>query len=99
MMRLTANRQNQLAKLLSQKFDLPETVLQGSAGRTHDAPGWPQSYAVRTYFGRPRSSMRFSAPTAMATSVARRRSVRERNPSPITRLNRLTSDSTRARQL
>jgi hypothetical protein len=40
----------------------------------------------RTYSGRPSSSMRFSDATAMATSVVRRPSVRERSASPITRL-------------
>ena len=55
--------------------------------------------AVRTYSGRPRSSTRFSGPTAMDTSVVRRRSGRERSPSPIRRLYRLTSASTSARQL
>ncbi len=70
--------------------------ISGSDGR---CPSRSRFHAVRTYSGRPRSSMRFSTPTAMATSVARRRSVRERSASPITRLNRLTSASTRARQL
>ena len=74
------------------------TVLHGSAVQTHDAFSL-RSHAVRTYCGRPRSSMRFSALTAMATSVARRRSVWECKPSPITRLKRLTSASTSARQL
>jgi predicted amino acid racemase len=55
-------------------------------------------YARRTYFRRPSSSIRFSACTAMTTSVARRRSVRDRSPSPMTRLKRLMSASTRARQ-
>jgi hypothetical protein len=54
-------------------------------------------YVVRTDFGRPSSSMRFKALTAIAISVARRRSVRERSASPITRLNRLMDASTRAR--
>ncbi len=68
-------------------------------GRDARCPSLSRFHAVRTYSGRPRSSMRFSAPTAMDTSVARRRSVRERSPSPITRLKRLTSASTSARQL
>ena len=48
--------------------------------------------------GRPSSSMRFIAVMAMLTSVARRRSVRDRRPSPMTRLKRLMSASTKARQ-
>ncbi len=56
-------------------------------------------HAMRTYSGRPRSSMRFSASAAMATSVARRPSVRERSPSPMTRFQRPISASTKARQL
>jgi hypothetical protein len=56
-------------------------------------------YARRTYSGRPSSSIRFSACTAMATSVARRRSVRKRSPAPMTRLRRLMSAATRAREL
>ena len=57
------------------------------------------SHTIRTYSGRPSSSMRFSALTAMATSVARRLSVCERSPLPMTRLKRAMSASTRARQL
>jgi Transposase DDE domain len=56
-------------------------------------------HAMRTYSGRPRSSMRFSAPAAIATSVARRPSVCERSPSPITRFQRPISASTKARRL
>ncbi len=55
--------------------------------------------ATRTKFGRPRSSMRFRARTATATSVARRLSLRERSLSPITCLKRATAVSTRARLL
>ena len=43
-------------------------------------------YGRRTYSGRPSSSIRFSEPTAMATSVVCRPPVRERSASPITRL-------------
>jgi hypothetical protein len=56
-------------------------------------------YGRRTYSGRPSSSIRFSALTAISTSVARRRSVHDRSPSPMTRLKRLISASTSARQL
>ncbi len=56
-------------------------------------------HAMRTYSGRPRSSMRFKTPAAMATSAAWRPSVRERSPSPMTRLKREMPASTRARQL
>jgi len=53
--------------------------------------------ARRIYSGWPSSSMRFSTCTAMATSVARRASVRERSASPMTRLKRPISASTKAR--
>jgi hypothetical protein len=55
-------------------------------------------HAMRTYSGRPRSSMRFSTSAAIATSVACRPSVWKRSPSPMTRFQREMSDSTRARQ-
>ena len=44
-------------------------------------PRWDDRYVKRTYSGRPSSSMRFSAATAIAISVVRHRSVRERSPS------------------
>src|SRR3954447_19293079 len=66
-------------------------------GRNDPHPVWVQ--AMRTEIGRPKSSMRFSAWTATSTSVARRWSVRERNPSPITCLNLPMVASTRARVL
>src|SRR6202011_439871 len=56
-------------------------------------------YERRRYSGRPSSSMRFGEATAMATSVFCRPSVRERSASPITRLWRPISASTKARQL
>src|SRR3954462_12761102 len=56
-------------------------------------------YAVRTYSGRPSSSIRFSTSAAIATSVACRPSVRKRRPSPMTRFHREMSASTRAREL
>src|SRR3712207_3696460 len=60
------------------------TVLHGSAcGRSE--PVLASVHAMRTDSGRPSSSMRFSTPTAMATSVACRPSVCERSVSPITR--------------
>jgi len=67
----------------------------GDAGAITPAPAVVQ--AIRTEIGRPNSSMRLSAWTATSTSVARRRSVRERSPSPMTCLNRLMAASTRAR--
>ena len=74
------------------------TSLHGSAGgRSPAVLSW--HYGRRTYSGRPSSSIRFSALTAIATSVARRRAVRDRRPLPMTRLKRLMSASTRARQL
>ena len=66
-------------------------------GRTDPYP--VRGQAVRTYFGRPSSSMRFRTWTATSISVARRSSVRERSPSPITRLNRPMVASARARAL
>ena len=47
-------------------------------------PNPVRGQAMRTYFGRPNSSMRLRAWTATPTSVARHSSLRERNPSPIT---------------
>src|SRR3954462_4400588 len=58
-----------------------------------------QDHTMRTYSGRPSSSIRFSTSAAMATSLACRPSVCERSPSPMTRFQREMSDSTRARQL
>src|SRR3954469_17292371 len=55
------------------------------------------AHAMRTDSGRPSSSMRFRTWTATSISVARRSSVRERSPSPITRLNRPMVASARAR--
>src|SRR5215210_5946843 len=66
-------------------------------GRTHPYP--VRGHAMRTDSGRPNSSMRFSAWTATPTSVARRWSVRQRSPSPITCLNLPMVASTRARML
>jgi hypothetical protein len=74
------------------------TLLHGSAGgrcECHLVRGQER----RTYSGRPSSSMRFNTRTARAASFTRRRSVRERNASPITRLKRPMSASTKARQL
>ena len=55
--------------------------------------------ATRTEIGRPKSSMRLRAWTATFTSAARRSSMRERNPSPITCLNRPVAASARARMV
>ncbi len=63
------------------------------------SPARVSGHARRTYSGRPSRSMRFSASAAIATSVARRPSLRERNASPMTRFQRETSASTRARRL
>ncbi|SDE64711.1 hypothetical protein SAMN04487779_10842 [Belnapia rosea] len=62
-------------------------------------PAHVRDHAMRTYSGRPSSSIRFSTPAAMATSVACRPSVCERSPSPMTRFHREISAPTRARQL
>src|SRR5215211_8021622 len=64
-------------------------------GRNDASPAW--GHAMRTDSGRPSSSMRFRAWTATSTSVPRRWSVRERSPSPITRLNLPMPASARAR--
>ncbi len=77
---------------------LGRTVLQELAGG-RSSTIYLHCYGRRTYSGRPRSSMRFSALTAVATLVARRRLVRNRRPSPMTRLKRLMSASSSARQL
>ncbi len=61
------------------------------------APAPLVGQAMRTEIGRPNSSMRLRAWTATPTSVARRSSVRERSPSPITCLNLPMAASTRAR--
>jgi len=53
--------------------------------------------AMRTEIGRPSSSMRLRTWTATSTSVARRSSVRERSPSPMTCLNLPMAASARAR--
>ena len=75
-----------------------EAVLHGSGdGRTDPYP--VRGHAMRTDSGRPSSSMRFRAWTATSTSVARRWSVRERSPSPITCLNLPMVASARARVL
>src|SRR5215210_7387995 len=64
-------------------------------GAMTPTPFW--AHAMRTDSGRPSSSMRFRTWTATSISVARRSSVRERSPSPITRLNRPMVASARAR--
>jgi hypothetical protein len=49
-------------------------------------PTLVRAHATRMHSGRPSSSIRFRVRTATVTSVAWRRSVRERSASPITRL-------------
>src|SRR5829696_8840452 len=68
----------------------------GGAGAL--SPTRVPGHAMRTYSGRPSSSIRFSTSAAMATSVACRPSVWKRSPAPTTRFHREISDSTRARQ-
>ncbi len=63
------------------------------------SPTRVSGHVMRTYSGRPRSSIRFSTSAAIATSVACRPSVWKRSALPITRLKREILDSTRARQL
>ena len=72
-------------RLLRLQKQLAATLLHGSA-RGRSEPILARGHAMRTDSGRPSSSMRFSTPTAMATSVACRPSVCERSVSPITRL-------------
>src|SRR5215208_1228324 len=69
----------------------------GGAGAL--SPTRVPGYAMRTYSGRPSSSIRFSTSAAIATSIACRPSVWKRRPSPTTRFHREISHSTRARQL
>ena len=64
-------------------------------GAMTPTPFW--AHAMRTDSGRPRSSMRLRTWTATSISVARRSSVCERSPSPITRLKRPIVASARAR--
>ena len=71
----------------------------GISGVDARSPTRVRGYTTRTYSGRPRSSIRFSTPAAMATSVAWRPSVCDRSPAPITRFQREMSASTRARSL
>ncbi len=66
-----------------------------TCGRSCPSPARVQ--AMRTESGRPSSSMRLRAWTATSTSVARRWSVRERSPSPMTCLNLPMAASARAR--
>src|SRR3954471_20094372 len=66
-------------------------------GAMTPTPFWVQ--AMRADSGRPSSSMRFRTATPTFISVARRSSVRERSPSPITRLNRPMVASAWARAL
>ena len=61
------------------------------------APAPIVGQAMRMEIGRSNSSMRLRAWTATSTSVARRWSVRERSPSPMTCLNLLMAASARAR--
>src|SRR4051794_33979601 len=49
---------------------MPTTMVHGSAGWTHWPPSPIRVHAMRTDSGRPSSSMRFRAWTAMVTSVA-----------------------------
>src|SRR3954454_1787060 len=56
-------------------------------------------HAMRTYSGRPSSSIRFSTSAAIATSIICRPSVWKRRPPPTTHFQREMSDSPRARQL
>src|SRR3954464_10278211 len=69
----------------------------GGAGAL--SPTRVPGHAVRTYSGRPRSSIRFSTSAAMATSLACLPSVWKCSPLPMTRFHLEMSASTRARQL
>ena len=82
------------AVLLARRRKKRRCTNQG-VGAVAPAPAVVQ--ATQTEIGRPSSSIRLSAWTATSTSVARRRSVRERSPSPITCLNLPMAASARAR--
>src|SRR4051794_25411911 len=58
------------------------------------SPTRVSGHAMRTYSGRPSSSIRFSTSAAITTSIACRPSVWKRRPSPMTRFQREISDST-----
>jgi hypothetical protein len=67
--------------------------------RSRSAPIPVHDQAMRTWFGRPNSSMRLRTCTATSISVARRSSRRERRSSPITCFQRPITASTLARRL
>lgn len=75
------------------------TALHDPLGRSSSPPSLLRIHMMRTYARRSRSSRRPRARRARATLVARRPSMHECNPPPITRLNLLISASTMARQL
>src|SRR3954452_2598563 len=81
------------------EFGVPGHLVAWIGGVGAPSPTRVPGYVMRTYSGRPSSSIRFSTSTARATSLACRPSVCERSPSPMTRFQREISDSTRARQL
>jgi hypothetical protein len=62
-------------------------------------PAHVRDHAMRTYSGRPNSSIRFSTLAAIATSVVWRPSVCDRSPSPMTRFHLEISASIKARLL
>src|SRR3954452_16386984 len=66
-------------------FDMRRDCVARISGTDALTPTPVRAHATRTDSGRPSSSIRFRARAAMATSVARPGSVRERNASPITR--------------
>ena len=98
---LAARSADTLLWLTLSALSAPPWCMDQRCGRSTASwrPALFRAHAMRTYSGRPRSSMRFSASAAIATSVARRLSVCERSPSPITRFQRPISASTKARQL
>ena len=79
-------------------FDLRVNRIAWVGGVGALSPTRVLGYAMRTYSGRPSSSIRFSTLAAIATSVACRPSVCDRSPLPMTRFRREISASTRARQ-
>ena len=100
---ITEKIETSLAEAELAKHDKPENKRAGPCCRDQGCgrgdPRLACVEATRTEFGRPKSSMRFRAWMATSISVARRWSVCERSPSPITCLNLPIVASTRAREV
>ena len=90
--------QGMLSSAGAKDVQFDAALLHGSAVRRQIARR-SAVHAMRVYAGRPSSSIRLRARAAVAASVDRRSSVRDRSPSPMTRFQRDTSASAKARQL